>query len=303
MTPKAPAEEIRVGKRTVAISRRDKVLFPGDGITKGDLVEYYAAIAPKMVPYTRDRPDTLERYPDGLGNERIFQKNASKYFPEWIPRGEVRKKDGAVTHVLANDPATLAYLANQAVITHHVWLSTMKQLHKPDQLIFDLDPSGEDFDEVRETALGLRAVLTDLGLVPFVKTTGSRGLHVVVPLRPAEGYEGVYAFSRRVAEIMIAEQPDVLTLEFMKAKRKGRIYFDIDRNAYAQTAVAPFSVRPLAGAPVAVTLDWSEVESKKLRPNGFSMKDALGRDDAWEGFRKAARRVGPAIKKIGRDGD
>lgn len=300
MTPKAPAEEIKVGNRTIAVSRRDKVLFPDDGITKGDLVEFYAAVAPKMVPYTRDRPLTLERYPDGLKGERIFQKNASKYFPDWIPRGEVRKKDGAVTHVLANDAATLAYLANQAVITHHVWLSTMKQLHKPDQLIFDLDPSGEDFDQVRETALGLRDLLADLGLVPFVKTTGSRGLHVVVPLRPSEGYEGVYGFARGVAERMIAEEPDVLTLEFMKAKRKGRIYFDIDRNAYAQTAVAPFSVRPLKGAPVAVTLDWSEVEIKRLRPNGFSMQEALSRDDAWEGFRRSARSVGPAARRLAR---
>lgn len=299
MTPKAPAEEIKVGNRRIAISRRDKVLFPDDGVTKGDLIEFYAAVAPKMVPYTRDRPLTLERYPDGLKGERIFQKNASKYFPDWIPRGEVRKKDGAVTHVLANDAATLAYLANQAVITHHVWLSTMKQLHRPDQLIFDLDPSGDDFDQVRDTALGLRDFLGDLGLVPFVKTTGSRGLHVVVPLRPTEGYEGVYRFARGVAERMIAERPDVLTLEFMKAKRRGRIYFDIDRNAYAQTAVAPFSVRPLKGASVAVTLDWSEVESKRLRPNGFSMSDALKRDDAWEGFRRAARNVGPAARKLG----
>src|SRR5918996_4232777 len=203
MTPAAAKDEIRVGKRAITISRRDKVLFPDDGITKGDLVEFYAAIAPKMVPYTRDRPLTLERYPDGLKGERIFQKNASKYFPEWIPRGEVRKKDGAVTHVLANDAATIAYLANQAVITHHVWLSTMKQLHRPDQLIFDLDPSSDDFDQVRETALGLRDLLGDLGLVPFVKTTGSRGLHVVVPLRPSETYDAVWDFAHAVAERMV----------------------------------------------------------------------------------------------------
>lgn len=298
MTPKAATDEIRVGKRRIAVSRRDKVLFPEDGITKGDLVEYYAAVAPKMVPYTRDRPLTLERYPDGLGRERIFQKNASKYFPDWIPRAEVPKKDGAVTHVLANDAATLAYLANQAVITHHVWLSTVKQLHLPDQLIFDLDPSGEDFNEVRATALGLQELLGDLGLVPFVKTTGSRGLHVVVPLRPTDGYEEVYGFAHAVAERMIAEQPDVLTLEFMKAKRKGRLFLDINRNAYAQTAVAPFSVRPLRGAPVAVTLDWSEVGNRRLRPNGFSMTDALRRDDAWEGFRRSARSLGPAVRKL-----
>jgi bifunctional non-homologous end joining protein LigD len=118
---------VRAGRRTILVSNWDKILFPEDGITKGDLIEYYVAVAPKMLPYLRDRPLTLERYPDGLGGGLVFQKNISKYFPDWIPRAELPKKGGSVTHVLANDAATLAYLANQATITHHVWLSTARR--------------------------------------------------------------------------------------------------------------------------------------------------------------------------------
>jgi bifunctional non-homologous end joining protein LigD len=295
----ATKDEIRAGRRTVKISNRDKVLFPEDGITKGDLVEYYVAIAPRMVPLVKDRPLTMERYPDGISSERIFQKNISKYFPDWIPRAEVPKKGGSVTHVLANDTATLAYLANQASITQHVWLSTVKVPTKPDQIIFDLDPSQEDFAEVRRTALRLREMLEEFGLVPFVKTTGSRGLHVVVPIRPVLGFEVVYGIAAAVAARIAEERPTKLTTEFMKAKREGRIFLDINRNAYAQTAVAPYSVRPLRGAPVAAPVTWEEVADRRLRPDGFSMKKALERPDQWTGFRRAARSPIPVARSLG----
>jgi len=283
--------EVRVGRRTVPVSNWEKVLFPDDGITKGDLVEYAIAIAPKMLPYLRDRPLTLERYPDGLRGEPFFQKNVSKYFPEWVPRAPMPKKNGTVTYVLANDAPTLAYVANQAAITHHVWLSTASCPYQPDQLIFDLDPSVENFDAVRTTALAVRAALIERGLVPFVKTTGSRGLHVVVPLRPSASFEEAYAFATGIAEELIRERPDLLTLEFRKADRGDRIFLDINRNAYAQTAVAPYSVRPRPGAPVAMPLDWSEVSDPTLRPDGFHMRDAVERADLWKGFRAAAKRL------------
>jgi bifunctional non-homologous end joining protein LigD len=292
-------DEIRAGRRTVTISNRDKVLFPDDGITKGDLVSYYVAIAPRMVPLVRDRPLTMERYPDGIASERIFQKNIAKYFPDWVPRAEVPKKDGSVTHVLANDAATLAYLGNQASITQHVWLSTVNAPMKPDQIIFDLDPSKEDFAEVRRTALRLREMLTEFGLVPFVKTTGSRGLHIVAPIRPVLGFEVVYGIAAAIAGRLAEERPTKLTTEFMKAKREGRIFLDINRNAYAQTAVAPYSVRPLRGAPVAAPVAWEEVADRRLRPDGFSMRDALERPDRWTGFRKAARSPLAIAKKLG----
>jgi bifunctional non-homologous end joining protein LigD len=292
-------DQIRVGRRTVKISNRDKVLFPEDGITKGDLVEYYVAIAPRMVPLVRDRPLTMERYPDGITSERIFQKNIAKYFPDWVPRAEVPKKGGSVTHVLANDAATLAYLANQASITQHVWLSTMKAPEKPDQIIFDLDPSKKDFAEVRRTALRLREMLGELGLVPYVKTTGSRGLHVVTPIRPLLSFDVVYGIAEVIAKRLEAERPTKLTTQFMKAKRGGRIFLDINRNAYAQTAVAPYSVRPLPGAPVAAPVTWKEVADRRLRPDGFSMRAALERPDKWTGFRRAARSPIPVARALG----
>jgi len=300
---KSPSETIKAGRRTVTISNPDKVLFPEDGVTKRDLVSYYAAIGPKMLPHVRGRPLTMERYPDGIAKQRVFQKNIPEYFPAWIHRAVVPKKDGTVTHVLADDAATLAYLANQAVITHHTWLSTVKHPTKPDQLIFDLDPSGTNYHDVRRAALSLRERLTGLGLVPFVKSTGSRGLHVVVPLRPALDYGEVYAVAASIAEEMVAESPKVLTLEFHKAKREGRIFIDINRNAYAQTAVAPYSVRPRRGAPVAVPLSWEEVEDRRLRPDAFSMRDALERPDHWGGMRSVARSLSQATRRLARERD
>lgn len=292
------SDAVRVGGRSVAVTNRTKVLFPENGITKGDLIDYYAAIAPKMLPYLRDRPLTMERYPDGIAGERIFQKNIAKYFPDWIPRAIVPKKGGSVTHVLANDAPSLVYLANQACITPHVWLSTTARPSQPDQMIFDLDPAGDDFAEVRRTALRLRDVLTELGLVPYVKATGSKGLHVVVPIRPDGTFDVVYETAHAIAEGLVEERPDALTLEFMKAKRRGRIFMDVNRNAYAQTAVAPYSVRPRAGAPVAAPLDWDEVRDARLRPDGFSMEDAFSRDDPWQGFRKAARSLAKVRKAL-----
>lgn len=277
------------------------MLFPESGITKGDLIEYYVAVAPRMVPLVTGRPLTMERFPDGIAGERIMQKNIPAYFPEWIPRVLVPKKNGSVTHVLANDAATLGYLANQASITQHVWLSTVKSPTKPDQMIFDLDPSSEDFAEVRRTALRLREMLADLGFVPFVKSTGSKGLHVVVPIRPVLDFDEVYRLAAAVAGRIAAERPKLLTTEFRKAKREGRIFLDINRNAYAQTAVAPYSVRPRPGAPVAVPLAWPEVEDRRLRPDGFSMRDALERTDPWNGFKRAARSPMKAARTLEAD--
>jgi len=292
-------DTVKAGAQTITVSNRGKVLFPDDGVTKGDLISYALAIAPKMLPYLKNRPLTMERYPDGIGKQRVFQKNAPEYFPSWISRAEVGKKDGIVTHPLANDAATLVYLANQAVLTHHIWNSTTRTPMNPDQIVFDLDPSTENFAEVRTVARGLRDLLDDIGLVPFVKTTGSRGLHVVTPIRPAWPYERVYGFAEAVVERLVREHPKLLTLEFLKAKRNDRIFFDINRNAYAQTAVAPFTVRAREGAPVALPIDWDEVGKRSLRSDGYGMRDALERPDAWSGFRGKARSVAKAARALG----
>src|SRR5215210_3583661 len=174
---------IRVDRQEITISRPEKVLFPEDGITKGDLIEYYARIAPRMLPHLQDRPLTLERYPNGINTKRFFQKEVSSYFPKWIRTVTVKKVGGTVTHILCNDTATLVYIANQACVTPHIFLSRADKLEVPDQLVFDLDPQGDDFEVVRTTALSFKQLLEELALPAFVKTTGSRGLHVVVPLQ------------------------------------------------------------------------------------------------------------------------
>ncbi|MGH2731204.1 MAG: non-homologous end-joining DNA ligase, partial [Actinomycetota bacterium] len=245
---------IRAGRRSITVSRLDKPMFPDDGITKGDLIDYYAGIAHRMVPHVRDRLMTLERYPDGIESERFFSKTIPSYFPSWIDRATVPKKGGQVTHVVCNDNATLVYLANQACITMHVGLHRVEPLDRPDQMIFDLDPPTEEFAVVRSTAKKLRSLLDDLGLPAVVKTSGSKGLHIVVPVKSAT-WADVRGFAKDVAVLLATREPKALTIEGLRAKRKGRLFLDWLRNSYGAHAVAPYSVRARPGAPVAMPLD------------------------------------------------
>jgi bifunctional non-homologous end joining protein LigD len=258
---------------TVELSNAGKVLFPADGITKGDLFEYYEVIATQMLPWLRDRPVTMVRYPDGIGAHAILQKNAPEYFPAWVRRARVPKQGGHVDHVVCDKPATLAYLANQACIEVHAFLSRLASLDDPDQLIFDLDPAdGMPFSLVRDAALQVRELVEySLGLTCFVKTTGGDGLHVHVPISPSQDFDQVRGFARQVAETLVRRSPEKLTLQQRKQDRDRRIYLDVMRNGYAQTAVAPYSVRARAGAPVATPLSWDEVGDAKLRPGLFTI--------------------------------
>lgn len=272
-------ERLQAGRRAVDLPNPGKVLFPADGITKRELAGYYVRVAPLLLPWIRDRPLSLARYPDGLDGERIFQKNVGRHFPAWLPRAEVGKEGGELCQVLAAKPADLAYLAGQATIELHALLSRAGHLREPDQLIFDLDPPGTGhFDAVRRVALRLRQILDeDLGLASYVKTTGSKGLHVLVPLNAREGFGPVREFARGVAEVLAAAEPELVTTEQRKDARNGRIYADIMRNGYAQTAVAPYSVRARPGAPVAVPLRWDEVADPGLRPDGVTVRSIGGR--------------------------
>ena len=282
----------RVGRRTVEITHPDRVLFPDDGVSKSDLVDYYLDVAPAMLPHLRDRPLSQHRWPQGIHGEDFWHKQIPGYFPDWIPRVEVETAKGPQEQVLCNEPATLAYLANQNCITPHVWTARADDLHHPDQLIFDLDPPGDDFDPVREGALLLRGILEDLGLVPFVKTTGSKGLHVVAPLDRRASYDEVRSFAVRVATLL-ADRDDRLTMEVRKAKRRGRVLIDIGRNAYGQTAVPPYAVRARAGAPVATPVGWDEDEGRSLTPRRYTVRNLsrrLAREgDPWAGMRRRRR--------------
>jgi bifunctional non-homologous end joining protein LigD len=281
----------------VRISSPDKVMFPPD-ITKRELAEHYERIGEVMVPHARERPITMHSYPKGIEGDGIYIKQAPKHFPDWIRRVTVRKHGGSVDHVVANRTETLVYLAGQNVITPHVWLSRADRIEKPDRLIFDFDPEHERFAEVRAAARAVGDLLRDLGLAPHAMTSGSRGLHVTVPLRRTRTFDEVRAFADAIGDRMVAEDPKRLTREWSKAKRGDRIYVDTGRNAYAQHAVAPYAVRAKPGAPVATPLRWEELSDRALLPTRWSIRTLPERlasegGDPWREIATQARSLPP----------
>jgi bifunctional non-homologous end joining protein LigD len=285
-------EELRIGRRDVRITHPDRVVFPRAALTKLDLARHYERVAPAMLPYVRDRPLALQAFPDGIEGAGYFMKAVPGYFPKWVARATLPKKGGTITHALAQDAATLVYLAGQNVFTLHTWLSRADAPYQPDRLILDFDPSGGGFAEVRAAARAAGDRLRDAGLVPYAMTTGSRGIHVVCPLRREPGFPEVHQFARALAEKMVAEDPRHLTLEWRKADRGKRIYVDVNRIAYAQHGVAPYAVRPLASAPVAVPLQWEELSDRTLKPDRWTVKTIDGRlkdGDPWRGMTRRAR--------------
>src|SRR6202165_397496 len=282
----------------ITITHPDKVLFPDDGITKGELAEYYLSIAEHMIPHVRARPLHMNRFPGGIAYHPIQQKRVPDSFPAWIKRATVDlQRGGTITHAVIDNAAALVYLAQYNVVTVHVWLSCIQAPNQPDQVMFDLDPADEDFGLVRRTALTLKAMLGEMELVPFVKTTGSRGVHVLAPITVGPTFEAVNIFADAVAQQLATADPDHLTTEFTKQKREGRLFLDVNRNAYAQTAVAPYAVRARRGAPIAVPISWSEVESDALRPDGVGIRNISDwlrkHDDPWKSMERAKRPLAP----------
>jgi bifunctional non-homologous end joining protein LigD len=287
----------------VEISNPDKVLFPGDGITKADLAAYYRRVAETMLPHLAGRPLHLQRFPDGIEGEEIHQKQVPDYFPDFVRRVEVPKKGGGtITQAVAENPETLVYLADQAVVTPHTWLSRADELDCPDQLVFDLDPPRGDLDAVRAAARALREILEEVGLFAFVKSTGSRGLHVVSPLDRSAGFDIARSFARDVAEVVAARDRGRLTTEQRKAKRRGRLYLDTARNAYAQTAVAPYAVRARRGAPLAAPLSWDEVGRKDFHPERYTLGNVFRRlsrkGDPWADMGRHARALSQSRDRL-----
>ena len=285
-------EVLEIGRHEVRITHDDRIVFPEVALTKLDLARHYERVAPLMVPYVRDRPLALQAYPDGIESKGFFLKSVPSYFPQWVKRVTVPKKGGTITHVLAQDAATLVYLSGQNVVTVHTWLSRADKPHQPDRLTLDFDPSGGGFAEVRAAARAAGDRLRDLGLTPYAMTTGSRGIHVVCPLRRSLGFPEVHGFARQLAEEMVADDPRHLTLEWHKADRGKRIYVDVNRIAYAQHAVAPYAVRPRPNAPVAVPLHWEELSDRALKPDRWTVKTIAKRledGDPWSGMSRHAR--------------
>jgi bifunctional non-homologous end joining protein LigD len=289
---------------SVEVSHPERVMFPGEGITKGDLVAYYERVAEWMVPHMKGRPVSMQRFPDGIDGEGFFHKDAPHYYPDWITRAEVAKRGGKVTHVVVDDARTLAYLANQNCVTPHVWLSRKDRIRQPDRLVFDLDPSVDDFPSVRRAARQLGELLRELGLEPHAMTTGSRGLHVWVPLRRGPDFKDVRDFAVAVGEALAERHPDELTMEFRKAKRGDRLLIDVNRNAYAQTAVPPYAVRPRPGAPVATPLEWDELSDSRLKPDRWNLRNVFRRlaakGDPWAEIADGAKGLGEPRRRLER---
>jgi len=310
--------EYRFGDITVACSSVDRVVFPAVSVTKGDLVAYYHDIAELMVPQVRGRPLTLERYTKGLEGGGFFQKHYQKHFPAWIDKvamagGSKRptrktapETPGTIMFPVCNDAATLVYLANQGTIAFHIGTSLKDALGRPDQIVFDLDPPDppeRGFELARRAARAIRELLTEIDLPVFLKTSGSKGLHLVVPIDRDSSYEDVSALCHRANAVLCAKHPDLLTTEFYKKDRKGRLFLDTLRNGYGATVVAAWSVRGKANAPVSMPIEWDEVDDPALAPDGFTLRDVAARlakkGDPWAKLRAHLGSVAAARAKLG----
>ncbi|MFO8036686.1 MAG: non-homologous end-joining DNA ligase [Anaerolineales bacterium] len=288
-------EKIKVGSRVIEVSNLEKVIFPEVGLTQGDLVEYYRRIADTMLPFLEDRALTMQRFPDGIDEGGFYQRETPDYFPDWIRRISihVEEEDKKQPQVICDDAATLVYLVDQGCVTFHPWLSRADKLHHPDKLIFDLDPPDDQFEPVRFAAQSLHDALEEIGLVPFVMTTGSRGLHIVVPLDRSSDFDAVRSFAKSLSKLLAQREPDRLTTEMRKKERGNRLFLDYLRNSYGQNSVAPYSVRPISGAPVATPLKWDEISDPELHSQKYTVENIFRRlghiENPWKGMMRHAR--------------
>ncbi len=275
--PDVAAAEVRVD-RDVVVTNPKKVFWPDEGYTKADLVDYYARIAPFMLPYLKDRPVVLTRYPDGIKGKSFFQKDAPEWVPPWIRTERVYSKDAGrdIDYFIVNDRESLRYVANLGTIPLHMWGSRIGSLERPDWLVLDLDPKGAPFTDVVTVAHALHRLLEELALPSYVKTSGATGLHILLPLGARYDGEIVRTFARLLAMLGVEAEPDISTIARPLRSRGGKVYVDWGQNGHGQTIVAPFAVRPLPAAPVSCPLHWEEVTAR-LEPGRFTIKTAPAR--------------------------
>ncbi len=309
--------KIKSGRYTIELSNTDKVLFGKSGasqmklakaktgITKGELVDYYNYIAPTMLRYCDKHPISMKRYPNGINHEGFFQKEAGEYFPDWITRVAIPKQtDGVVNTVVIDKTATIVYLANQACITPHIWLSRTPHLNKPDRMIFDLDPSGKtfSFSDVQKVAKEIKTILDACDLPSFYMLTGSRGAHIIIPLKRADTFEETRAFTHDIATLIAHQFPKMFTIEVSKKKRGKRVFIDWLRNSFGATAVAPYAVRAHEDAPVAMPVTWKELQSSGMHSQKYNINNIKKRmnkvGDIWKGMEKHAVSLKKARKVL-----
>jgi len=291
------------------VTHPEKVLFPDCGVTKGELCAYYEAIAPVMLPHLNGRPVTLERFPNGIGAKGFIQKDVVKGFPEWLRRVEVQRREpreghaeAPVHYALAFEPRDLVWMANQNSITPHVWASRVPELDAPDCCLFDLDPARDDPEALRRATLAVRDLLLELGLRSFVKTSGSKGFHILVPLDRRTPFEGTWRFGLGVGAVLVRRFPELFTQEFIKADRNDRIFVDTGRNARGATFAAAYAVRARPGAPVSAPCTWAELEAGSISPHSLTLKTMGKRlaeqGDLWIDLERSAEALGEAEKRL-----
>ncbi len=265
-------------EKRVTITNPEKVFWPDEGYTKSDLVAYYEAVAPWLLPYLKDRPLVLTRYPDGIAGKSFFQKDAPEWTPSWIRTARIHASDvdRDIDYFVVDDRESLRYVVNLGTIPLHLWSSRLTSLDNPDWLVLDLDPKGAPFTDVVKVARALHGILDDLGLPSYVKTSGATGLHIVLPLGAGYDYEVTRTFARLLAVMGVEAEPEISTIARPLRSRGGKVYIDFGQNGRGQTVVAPFSARPLPGAPVSCPLRWEEVTAK-LDPRRFTIETAPAR--------------------------
>jgi bifunctional non-homologous end joining protein LigD len=272
---------VRVGGEVVHLTNLDRVYWPDEGYTKGDLVRYYHEIARVILPYLKDRPLIMKRYPSGIGGPFFHQHDVNEA-PEFARTVALEAEDGGrheVDYIVGDNEATLLYMANLGAVERHPWHSRVENLEHPDWFVFDLDPGeGVRFETICDVALGTRDVLGRLGLESYPKTSGSRGIHVYVPVEPAYTYEQIAELAEQVATVVARQHGEVATVERSKRKRGARvIYVDHMQNARGKSVVAPYSVRPKPGATVSAPLEWKEVERRKIKTDDFHIRNMTAR--------------------------
>lgn len=293
--PELPAIESTPAAKTadkqVRLTNLKKLFWPKEKYTKGDLIEYYRAIAPHLLPYLKDRPVVLTRYPDGIEGKSFFQKDAPDFVPDWIRRVKIFSKDTErdINYIIVNDLDTLLYIINMGTIPLHLWSSRVESLERPDWLVIDLDPKGAPFEHVVQVALALHEILEDLRLDNFIKTSGASGMHILIPLGARYTHEQAKNFARLLAMLGAEATPEISTIARPLAARGGKVYIDFGQNGYGVTIASPFSARPVPGATVSCPLEWREVNSK-LHPSQFTIKNMPAR------FEKMADPLAPVLQ-------
>src|SRR5436309_5918269 len=301
------SDEIRVGRRSVRLTHPERVLYPADGVTKGDLAQYYVEIGDAIVPHLRERPFTLKRYPHGIDEQAYFHKQAPKGKPPWIPTRQFRTgpREGEsrlVDFTLVNETAALVWMVQMNCIDMNAWYSRVDKPDRPDYVVFDLDPpeSRNGFAQAVRVAHLVREAVEELELPAHVKTSGADGIHVLVPIARRSSFPDTYEFAERLSRGLEAEHPGLVTTEWLKKKRRG-VLVDHRQNGHGKTIASVYSVRPKPGAPVSTPLQWKEL-TEKVQPRDLGRREAPDRDakhgELLEPVLQGGQALGPGLRRL-----